>query len=185
MSEVIVNASPLIFLGNAGRLELLRPLGQKVLVPLAVHREVTTSLHSDRAATAVLDATWLVPIAVDTIPQAVAAWDLGPGESEVIALGLRHPNARLIVDDLAGRRCATALGLQVTGTLGVVIAAYRRGEIEDPSAVLAELRDAGMWLSDGVIAGALRLAGWTSPTAASLVGSPSVSGSRQASDEAE
>ncbi len=77
MSEVIVNASPLIFLGNAGRLELLRPLGHRVLVPFAVHHEVTTSQHCDRAATAVLDATWLVPIAVDTIPQAVAAWDHG------------------------------------------------------------------------------------------------------------
>jgi len=108
----------------------------------------------------VRSATWIVPVAVTSVPQAVAAWDLGPGESEVIALGLDNRNTRLVIDDLAGRKCALALALDVIGTLGVVVAAYKRKDIEDPSAVLAELRDAGMWLSDSVIAHALQLAGW-------------------------
>ncbi|MBI2378665.1 MAG: hypothetical protein HYV07_32015 [Deltaproteobacteria bacterium] len=45
MSErLVVNASPLIFLGNAGRLELLRHLdAAEVIVPSPVFEEVTTS----------------------------------------------------------------------------------------------------------------------------------------------
>jgi predicted nucleic acid-binding protein len=42
--------------------------------------------------------------------------------------------------------------------LGVVIAAQRQGRADDPRAVLFELRTAGMWLSDAVIARALRIA---------------------------
>ena len=160
MSEVIVNASPLIFLGNAGRLELLRNLGERVLVPLAVYEEVTSSEHCDRAALAVKAALWIEPATGVLVPQVIAAWDLGPGESEVIALGLETRDARLVIDDLAGRKCAAALALDVIGTLGVVIAAYKRKEIEDPAAVLGELRDAGMWLSDTVLASALEMAGW-------------------------
>lgn len=85
--------------------------------------------------------------------------EIGPGEFSVIAMALHMPGARVVIDDLNGRKCALAHGLVVVGTLGVVIAAYRQGRIEDPRAVLLELRTAGMWLSDVVITRALRIAG--------------------------
>lgn len=92
-----------------------------------------------------------------TIPAAITQWDLGPGESAVLATALSLPAARPVVDDLAGRRCARAFRLNVIGTLGVVVAAHRRGAIGDPRALLLELRASGMWLSDTVIESALRL----------------------------
>ncbi len=64
-----------------------------------------------------------------------------------------------MIDDLSGRKCALALGVKVIGTLGLVITAHKRGFIEDPKKVLLELRDAGMWLSEGVIHRALAIAG--------------------------
>ena len=48
------------------------------------------------------------------------------------------------------------LGLNPIGTLGIVIAAHRRGRIENPRKVLLDLRASGMWLSDTVIERALR-----------------------------
>jgi len=77
----------------------------------------------------------------------------------VIATALHEPGARVVIDDLNGRKCALAHELDVVGTLGVVIAAHRQGRIDDPRAVLLELRTAGMWLSDAVIARVLRTAG--------------------------
>lgn len=154
---LVVNASPLIFLGNAGRLDLLRATGaSRIIVPQAVFDEVTATQHSDRAAVALAD--WIERVAPIDLPPTITEWDLGSGESAVIAVALQITGSRPVIDDLAGRRCALALGLDVTGTLGVVISAYRRGHIEDPRPVLLELRAAGMWLSDVVIEGALRLA---------------------------
>lgn len=128
------------------------------MVPQAAFDEVTSSAHCDRASAAVKGATWIERSPVSPIPMSVAAWDLGAGESEVIALGLVNRDARLVIDDLAGRKCGLAHGLNVIGTLGVVIAAHRRQLLDDPALVFAELRSAGMWISDAVLAGALRLA---------------------------
>ena len=157
---VVVNASPLIFLGNAGRLELLHALGATpIIVPEAVFNEVIAGGHTDKAAQAISDAGWIEKRVAPSIPESVVAWEIGKGESSVIATALPVPGARVVVDDLNGRKCALAHGLGVVGTLGVVIAAHRQGRIDDPRAVLLELRTAGMWLSDAVIAQALRIAG--------------------------
>jgi hypothetical protein len=60
MSDIVlvINASPLIFLGNAGRLELLHTLGaSRIIVPAPVFDEVIAGGHADRAARAISDAT--------------------------------------------------------------------------------------------------------------------------------
>jgi predicted nucleic acid-binding protein len=161
MREVlVVNASPLIFLGNAHRLDLLQSIGaQRILVPDPVFVEVTSGGHTDVAAAALLQATWCERTEVKQIPPDVLEWDLGPGESSVIAVALQTPGACAVIDDLNGRKSSLVLGVDVIGTLGIVLVAHRRGVIGDPRAVLAELRSAGMWLSDAVITRALRLAG--------------------------
>jgi predicted nucleic acid-binding protein len=83
----------------------------------------------------------------------------GSGRISVIATALQLPGASAVIDDLSGRKRGLALGIGVIGTLGVIVAAHRRGALTDPRAVLLELRSAGMWLSDAVIARALRIAG--------------------------
>lgn len=159
---LVVNASPLIFLGNAGRLDLLRATGvSRVIVPQAVFDEVTATLHDDRAARAVAESEWIERATPVEIPSSISDWDLGSGESAAIAVALGIIGARPVIDDLEGRRCALALGLDVMGTLGVVISAYRRGQIKDARQVLLDLRASGMWLSDSVIERALQLAGGT------------------------
>ncbi len=160
MSDVlIVNASPLIFLGNAGHLELLRVLeARRIVVPQPVFDEVMGGGHTDTAASALSETPWIERRSAPPIPDSIAAWDIGRGESSVIATALQEPGARVVIDDLNARKCALAHGLSVSGTLGVVIAAHRQGRIADPRQVLLELRAAGMWLSDAVIARALRIA---------------------------
>ena len=155
LDALVVNASPLIFLGNAGQIDLLRVAGaSRVIVPQAVFDEVTATMHNDAAVRSVTESRWLERAAPVEIPDSVIEWDLGPGESSVIALA----GARPVVDDLAGRKCALALGLNVSGTLGIVVAAHRRGHLKDLRQVMMNLRSAGMWLSDAVIENALRLA---------------------------
>lgn len=155
---LVINASPLIFLGNAGQLELLRAGGAtRFVVPSSVLDEVTR--HADQAARSVAEAGWIERAPAVSIPAEITAWDLGPGESAVIATCLILEGGRPVLDDLAGRKCARAFGLRVIGTVGLVIAAYRLGHIDDARKALLDLRAAGMWISDAVIDQALRLAG--------------------------
>ncbi|HEX3110887.1 MAG TPA: DUF3368 domain-containing protein [Thermoanaerobaculia bacterium] len=157
---LVVNASPLIFLGNAGRVDLLNQIGAtQIIVPQSVFDEVTAASHEDRASRAVAEAEWLVRLSPSPPPSTVVEWDLGAGESDVISACIQIGGASPVIDDLAGRKCALALGLRPIGTLGIVIRAYRCGTISDPRQLLLDLRSAGMWLSDAVLEHALRLAG--------------------------
>jgi predicted nucleic acid-binding protein len=60
-----------------------------------------------------------------------------------------HNSELLIIDDMAGRRLARRLGLTMTGTVGVVLAAADVGLVDEPLEVLEKLRaEGGLWLSD-------------------------------------
>lgn len=67
--------------------------------------------------------------------------------------------AEAIVDDRAARNCAAALGVQVRGTLAVVVLAKQAGILPAAGPIIAELRRAGLFLADDVVRRALELAG--------------------------
>jgi len=89
------------------------------------------------------------------VPPQIQAWDLGPGESAVLAWSHTHEGSEAIIDDLAGRRCAAAFNIPVRGTLGLVLTAKQRGHISSAREILYQLRQAGMYLSDRVLNEAL------------------------------
>ena len=72
---------------------------------------------------------------------------------------LAHRGVEAILDDLAARRCAAALGVPVRGTLGIVLVARQRGLIPAARPVVESMRQAGMYLADAVIDRALALVG--------------------------
>jgi predicted nucleic acid-binding protein len=84
---------------------------------------------------------------------------LGAGESAVLTWGYVNPGTEVIVDDLAARRCAAALGIPVRGTLGLVLTAKQQGILPAARPVLEQLRLSGMYLSDRVMNQALALVG--------------------------
>jgi predicted nucleic acid-binding protein len=155
----VVNASPLILLTRADHLDLLRAAGERVVVPRAVVREIHAYGPADPTAIALSGTDWIEAVDVETMPLDVARWDLGPGESEVLAWALAHRGCEAIIDDHDARRCAATLGVPVRGTLGLVLLAKRRGIVTSARSVIGRLRAAGMYLSDEVIAGALSLVG--------------------------
>ena len=85
---------------------------------------------------------------------------LDRGEAEAIVLAQSYPDARLLVDEARGRRVAEHLGLRVTGTGGVLVAAKVSGLIEAVRPVLDALREEhGFRLGDAPYDAILRLAG--------------------------
>ena len=160
MSETaVVNASPLIFLTKAGMLELLKIIAPQIMVPEPVVREIAARGPNDITAKAIADAAWLVTVPVSNVPSLIQSWDLGAGESAVLAYAKENPGTVAIIDDGAGRRCAEVLGVPVSGTLGLVLRAKQHGLIPMARPAIAKLKQHGMYLSEKTIDQALALVG--------------------------
>ncbi len=156
---VIANTSPLLYLRQVGRLELLRALYGVITVPPAVRAELEAGAKAGILVPDIATLPWIEEKAVQSRALIPAIVDLGSGEAEVIALGLEHPGSLLILDDLLARRVAALNHLLFTGTLGVLIKAKQAGHLESVRPVIESLRAAGHWLGDALVATVLVQAG--------------------------
>jgi predicted nucleic acid-binding protein len=156
---LVVNASPLILLARIDRLELLASLAKLLVLPEAVIREIQAGSHRDETADKIKNLPSVLQVADRPVPDRIRLWDLGAGESQVLAHGLESPGAEVVLDDLAARRCARSLGLRMTGTLGVVILCRHRGVIGAARPVIEALREAGLRLKLALMEEALAKVG--------------------------
>lgn len=141
---VISDASPLIALAHIGQLELLRQLYSEVIVPEAVYAEVVFRRPGRPGASEVRQAEWIVVQQVTERGLAEALLgDLGPGESEAIALAAEYPGALLLIDERRARQTAARLGLEIIGILGVVTQAKRQGLVSAVRPLLDDLVHVG------------------------------------------
>jgi predicted nucleic acid-binding protein len=147
----VINTSPLIFLSKAGLINLLQILSPEIIVPKAVRDEIYAYGEDDITAQILQATDWLLDRETPKIPTIIHNWDLGAGESEVLAWGYTQKGTQIILDDLAGRRCALALGIPVRGTLGLILVAKKLGVIPLARPVLEQLRLTGMYLSDSIM----------------------------------
>ena len=151
----VVNASPLILLARTRQLRLLDNLAEEVLVPGAVMDELRAGGPHDETAVQVASTEWVRCIDDLPLPPEIWAWDLGIGESQVLAHALRDLNLEAVLDDRAARRCASALGILCTGTLGIVLACKHHRHIPTARPVIDQLRANGMYITDELIEAAL------------------------------
>ncbi len=154
-----INTSPLIFLTKGGFLQLLQIVSPEIIVPQAVASEIQAYGQTDVTAMALAATNWLIEVVTPPVPAIIQSWDLGPGESAVLTWAYINTGTEVILDDLAARHCAVALGIPVRGTLGTVLIAKQRGAIPAARPVLEQLRLCGMYLSDRVMNQALALVG--------------------------
>lgn len=101
---LVVNASPLIFLARIDRLDLLASLAKLLVVPEAVLREIEAGSDRDRTAEQLKADSSILRVDDLPVPDRIRLWDLGAGESQVLAHGLERPGSEVVLDDLAARR---------------------------------------------------------------------------------
>jgi len=156
MSRVwVVNASPLILLGKIGRVALLSELADELIVPDVVVREIGAKPAGKRLLAEVAALPGIRIETEVTVPSELAAWSLGRGESQVLALAGAAPSSRAVLDDLEARRCAQSIGLPLIGTLGIVLRAKRKGLVEAARPIIEHLRRVGLYASDQLVERAL------------------------------
>lgn len=135
----VCDASPLIALEAIGCLELLPDMFTTLVAPPAVLRELRSIVKLPG---------WLEERALsEPIPSDVCVPTLGPGEQEALALTVEIGAAWLIADERPARQLARSLGLQVIGTLGILVAARKQGQIDSLGDRLSELQATGFFLT--------------------------------------
>jgi predicted nucleic acid-binding protein len=105
------------------------------------------------------DYAWLKIVNPKSMPSEWLALDLGAGEIAAMALALENQSHIILLDDGLARRTAQAAGLQVWGTLKVLLEAKSQGLVEKIEPFVTNLSEAGMWVSSDVRQRILALAG--------------------------
>ncbi len=150
MRKVIVNSTPLIVLCGIGRLNILKEMYGEIIIPSAVFKEVV--VKTDSACAQIKTAgEWIhVEQIRDHSEKKMYKAKLHDGEVEVMILAQEQKADLVILDDNAAKKTAKYLGLSVTGTLGVLVKAKRKGIIKEVRPLLSEMRQNGFYISNAV-----------------------------------
>jgi hypothetical protein len=158
---VVSNTSPIFYLSTISPLDLLYQLYEKIFIPRAVFNEITHVGNTDISAVAVPFTDWIkIQAATDQEFIRRLRSTLDPGEAEAIALAVELKADRILIDERMGRAVATQVGLQVTGVLGVLIAAKRNNLIQEVKPLLeALIEQVGFWIDTQLYIEILRAVG--------------------------
>lgn len=130
MPSVVTDPSPVFYLLSIGRVDLLPALFGTVLLPDAVHQEL-----SHPAAPEFVRA-WVRSLPPWLKLQSVAPLEdrtlqsLGAGERAAIALAHTVQAGLILIDERKATRVAIQQGFDVTGTLGILRLAARRNLVD-------------------------------------------------------
>jgi len=138
---VISDATPIISLAKIEMLDILGKLYSGVFLPKAVIDEVCRNSKFAAEAEAIQKSDFIKVEAVrnEQSVKILRAAGLDLGESEAIVLADMMPSSILLMDERKGRQIAFSMGIQVTGTLGILLQAKKLGAVKDIKPFLDEL----------------------------------------------
>lgn len=160
----VSNSGPLIHLAKIDRLKLLKELFGEVIIPEEVKLEVVDRGKDEGIADAFLiegeiENGWiLIDRSNDDKSKKIAeSAGIERGEASAIMLAKKR-NCAVLIDDLAARRFAIGLGLEVVGSIGVLVRSAKMGKISKRDALesLDKLSKV-MWLGVDVYEGARKV----------------------------
>ena len=96
-----------------------------------------------------IDSKWI--ITMPDPPEMSLRKELGAGETAAITLAFKRQADLIILDDLQARLVATGIGLNITGTLGILVAAHHSGFIPDLKDSIRKLQEVGFRISQQLI----------------------------------
>jgi hypothetical protein len=131
---------------------LLRELFGSLLAPPSVAAEFSRLANSDPRFQGLSFPSFIRVVAPAGIPHAlVGNQKLHSGEIAAISLALQEGATALLMDESAGRKTASELGLRCIGILGILIEAKRCGLVREVAPLLDQLASrAGFWIAPGL-----------------------------------
>ena len=156
MSRVIVwDTGPLIHLSEADALHLLKLAGG-ILIPPAIASEFKRNLPNGKLP------DWipiheLIPRSNSQVIRWVRNDYVDMGEAEAIGLALQLHSDWFLTDDAEARPFAERLGLEVYGSIGLLLWAVASGLVENQEQayqILNGLKWSSLWISERVVTAA-------------------------------
>ena len=145
---VISNSSPVIHLAKINKLNLLEKLYTKVIVPEKVYLECTETTQYHQEIQLISNSTWMTTLHIKDIRLFNLLYtEIDAGEAETLVLALEKDADLVLLDDMEARIKARSLGLNVTGTLGVLLKAKNHDLITSLYEEINKLEQTGFWIS--------------------------------------
>ena len=134
---IISDTSCFILLTNIGELDILQKVYGEIVTTVDIALEFGETLPE-----------WVVFVPVkDKYRQQLLEMQIDRGESSAIALALEMPNSTVILDDYKARKIADRLGINFTGTIGVIIKAKLTGVTPSIKPILEKIKQTNFRLS--------------------------------------
>ena len=159
-AKLISNTGPLIALSIIDRIGILRSLFSAVAVPEAVHNEIMEGGPRSSGVANYMKAKWIEVMALTNPIDPLLRTSLDVGEAAVIGLARELDTGVVLIDERKARKIARAVyGIDCIGSVGVLVRAKGRGLLDSIGAEIEAMRDGGYWISDSIVAAALKQAG--------------------------
>ncbi len=133
---VVSDTTPIISLIKIDKLDILKGLFVEVQIPEAVFNELTSNVLFKEEAKAVEACDYIKKMSVENMKSVDLlrrSTNLDAGESEAIVLADSLNNSILLIDEAKGRKIAKNMGLNIMGTIGILLVAYEDGLLDKES----------------------------------------------------
>jgi predicted nucleic acid-binding protein len=146
---IISDTSCLIVFAKINELDLLRRLFTEI---------VTTDEVADEFGQVLPD--WIsVQSVKNKYYQEELKLKVDSGEASAIALAVENHDSLLIVDDFKARKLAASLGIDIIGSIGILVKAKNEGVIVSVKPFFERIRNTDFRISDDLESAALKEAG--------------------------
>jgi predicted nucleic acid-binding protein len=146
---VYSNTTPFISLSSVDLLHLLPSIFNQIVVAPSVVAECSEGGRIFVPDLASL--SWVSVQPVQNERQLPALFELDRGERDTLLLAAAQPESLVLMDEKLGRSMAEYMGLQVTGTLGVLAKARSLGLIPSFSQAASHMREQGIYFHEGLV----------------------------------
>ena len=138
---IVSDTSCISNLYQIGKLNLLQQVFGQILIPEIVHKELLQFHDTAIIAQLNMYSIFIERVKDLEILEKVKTFNLDIGETEAISLALQYKDSVLIIDERAGNKIASNLGIRTVGTLGVIITAKEKGLINFVKPLFDDLKN--------------------------------------------
>lgn len=139
--SVVIDTGPLITLARIDALDIIGDMPFCFVCPQEVRDEIDEGIQTGYSN---ISPSWLKVLPLEKNISPLAVISLDRGEAAVIQLASEQGISRVCIDEWKGRRAALAVGLKVTGVLGILGKAKKIGLIPAIEPFIRKALNAGI-----------------------------------------